>query len=59
MKKNKAGLGFRGCEGCEVEIPEKECVSCCVPRREDMLLGAGLLAEKAAEPLNIGWGQAD
>jgi len=58
MKKRNKGLGFHGCNGCQVELPEKECVSCCVPRREN-LPRQSCLVKKVAEPLIIGWGTVD
>lgn len=59
MKEKKRGLGYQGCVECNVKVPEKECVSCCVPRRESLPLPIGLAAKKAPEPLTIGWGSAD
>jgi hypothetical protein len=58
MEERKRGLGYHGCAECNVKVPEKECVSCCVPRRESMPLTV-LSAEKTGEPLVIGWGSAD
>lgn len=60
MEKVKKVLSYQGCQDCLVQMPEKECVSCCVPRRENIVLLAGLMAkDRIREPIILGWGTAD
>lgn len=60
MTKNKRGLGYQGCTGCSVKVPEKECVSCWVPRREIIALPASPQArEEISSPTILGWGTVD
>ena len=60
MKEQKQGLGYQGCAECNVKVPEEECVSCLVPRRESLPLRSSLKSEEIIfGPIILGWGSAD